>query len=720
MEATSELAVTKRLARFRYWIFACAALLMVLGIAGLQRVTYDPHVLTYFDPRSPELRDFLAVEDRFGRSNEMVFLVISRTGLVLDESGLRAVRMIEERVRSIPTVTAVRSVLDLVESAPDAAPVGTAELSRRLEIIETAAPETVRGFISDDRTVTAVAAFVPRSARGDVDVAALAEQARAAASEVKAQLSGVDVMLTGRIIIDDAFQNEGRNDLTGPAGLSFLITTAILALTLGSLAATAALMAVVMVSTVVTTGVLGWLGIPLNGISSAAPSVLLGLAVATGVHIVLAWQDALRAGNSREAALDDALRWNGWPVTLSVITTIVSFLCLNLMTSPPFQQLGNVVAAGLVFTLALCFTLLPALLLTIPANPARGRVRFENAMGTLGRFVSARRGPLLLLCALTTLAAGFGVSRVTYDDTFSHYFDERYEIRRATDLFEEKLTGTTILSAVIPAPRPGEARDAAFLGRIEQLAGWLRAKDGVARVVTPGRGDAANPGARLVDERADSVRLEIVLKGVSSADTLALASEVEDYATSRFGPEVIVTGIPILSAQLSIDSAQTMLIATAIALAAVSVILVIAVQSLGLGLASIVPNLLPMLIAFGLWGVLVGEVSFAATVVATLTFGVVVDDTVHILMKYRGARRAGMHPQDAVVFSFRTVGVAVAVTTVAIGAGFATFGTSGFLVNQHFGILSALTLGAALIADLLFLPPLLLLVDSARRRQGQR
>ena len=141
----------------------------------------------------------------------------------------------------------------------------------------------------------------------------------------------------------------------------------------------------------------------------------------------------------------------------------------------------------------------------------------------------------------------------------------------------------------------------------------------------------------------------------------------------------------------------------------------IALRRVSLGRVSLVPNQLPLLMAFGIWISFIGEVSFAATVTAALTFGLVVDDTVHILVKYRALRTRGQEPNRAFVSSFRSVGIAVFLTPVDIGTGFAAFALSGFFVNQHFGLLSALTLGAALLVNLLFLPPLLLWVDKLTR-----
>jgi hypothetical protein len=155
---------------------------------------------------------------------------------------------------------------------------------------------------------------------------------------------------------------------------------------------------------------------------------------------------------------------------------------------------------------------------------------------------------------------------------------------------------------------------------------------------------------------------------------------------------------------------------TVAALVLVSLILLGALRSVRLGLISLVPNLAPMLIAYGLWGAFVGEATFAATVVMAMTFGIVVDDTVHVLAKYSRLRREGrMSIAAALPESFRTVGVAVAATTFSIASGFVALALSGFTVNQQLGLLTLLVLFAALFTVLLLLPPLLVLFDRRER-----
>jgi predicted RND superfamily exporter protein len=116
--------------------------------------------------------------------------------------------------------------------------------------------------------------------------------------------------------------------------------------------------------------------------------------------------------------------------------------------------------------------------------------------------------------------------------------------------------------------------------------------------------------------------------------------------------------------------------------------------------------------AFGIWGMLVGQIGLGLSVIVSLTIGIVVDDTIHFLSKYLRARReADMDPTDAVRYAFNTVGTAMWVTTVALVAGFAVLTASGYTVNAQMGLLSAITISLALLLDFFFLPALLLIVD---------
>jgi predicted RND superfamily exporter protein len=156
----------------------------------------------------------------------------------------------------------------------------------------------------------------------------------------------------------------------------------------------------------------------------------------------------------------------------------------------------------------------------------------------------------------------------------------------------------------------------------------------------------------------------------------------------------------------------SMLTGTSIALVLISLILIFALRSVKIGLISLIPNLAPAAMGFGLWGLLYGQVGLGLSIVAGLTLGIVVDDTVHFLSKYLRARREqGMNSQDAVRYAFHTVGVALLVTTIVLVAGFLVLSQSSFKLNSDMGLLTSITIALALLADFLFLPPLLMKLD---------
>ena len=121
----------------------------------------------------------------------------------------------------------------------------------------------------------------------------------------------------------------------------------------------------------------------------------------------------------------------------------------------------------------------------------------------------------------------------------------------------------------------------------------------------------------------------------------------------------------------------------------------------------------------GLWGYAVGEVGVAASVVTAIAFGIVVDDTIHFMTKYVGARNNGLLPSESVQSAFRSVGKALLVTTIVFALGFMVFGASGMSTNQALGVLVGMTVIVALLADFLLLPPLLMMFDGTRETSDQ-
>ncbi|MEM6847760.1 MAG: MMPL family transporter [Pseudomonadota bacterium] len=719
--------VTRRL---RFVIAIALLVATVSGFIAGERLVHDPDVLVYFDKSSPSREAFDALEDRFGRSQEVATLLVApagRTVLEPEAVAVMAQLVVESGARA--EVTAVRSPLDRIGVSAEAilaAPSG--ELADIARQIAAAGPaDGGSPLVSDDGTVAAVAAIIP--AIGDNALVEELAGAHAAIRDDAQAGTAFELIQTGRLVIDAAFLRESRDDLDQFAGLQLGLLLALLFAAFGSLSLTVVVGGLAMASLGLTVGTLSTLQWPVNGISSATPAVLMGLTVASAVHVAGAWQAAIRCGEDKRRAVEVALTTCGKPVALSLGTTMLSFLVLNIAEAPPFRDLGNLVAIGLVGVFGLTFFVLPALLHMAPRSRASHRAPVERMLGSMAAGLAARRRIPVFATIVAAGAALVSIATITVDDTFSHYFDERYEIRRATDLFEQTLSGTTIIDVVVDSGRAGGALSDGVLGATDEAVAWLELRPEVARAdsiaalwrelpndvraaglaVLPAAAETAARAGRplMLDGNAQAARISVVMRGVSSQDTLAFAADTEAALSTMFGLPVAVTGLPVLSAELSVGSAEAMVVGIAVALTAISLIIVVALRSVWVGAVSIIPNLLPVMLAFGQWGVFVGEISFAATVVAALTYGIVVDDTVHILTRFKSLRERGVEVTDAVRETYSTVGVAVVVTTLALALSFLPFAMSGFLVNRHFGALTALTLIAALVVDLLLLPALL-------------
>jgi hypothetical protein len=176
------------------------------------------------------------------------------------------------------------------------------------------------------------------------------------------------------------------------------------------------------------------------------------------------------------------------------------------------------------------------------------------------------------------------------------------------------------------------------------------------------------------------------------------------------------SGLSIIWAHISKRNIESMLGASFGALVLISAILIMALKSFRIGFISLIPNLAPAFMSFGIWGMLVGQVGLGLSVIVSLTIGIVVDDTIHFLSKYqRGRREKKLPPDEAVRFAFNTVGTAMWVTTLALVTGFAILSFSGFNINAQMGLLSAITISLALLLDFFFLPTLLMKIDKRER-----
>ena len=219
-----------------------------------------------------------------------------------------------------------------------------------------------------------------------------------------------------------------------------------------------------------------------------------------------------------------------------------------------------------------------------------------------------------------------------------------------------------------------------------------------------------------IDVSKSFTRLTVTMTDMSSNQVLSLEREWGQWLQTN-APELdaAAASTNLMFAHIGHRNANSLVLGTILALFAISMILVVALRSVKIGLISLVPNLVPAGIAFGIWGLVDGQIGMSVSIVAGMTLGIVVDDTVHFLSKYLRARREkGYNSAEAVRYAFTHVGQALLVTTLVLVAGFMVLVFSTFKMNADMGMLTAITITVALIVDFLLLPPLLMALDSKK------
>ena len=754
--------------RWRWPIIALTLLFVVFMAAGGQYIKISNDSRIFFSEDNPQLIAFEALEATYTEANTVLIAVApkpdTQSTSIFTNDALAAVSELTELGWLLPFSTRVDSltnyshtwadedeliVEDLVPETGDLSIQGLA----RVEDIALNEILLVNRLVAADGGTTAVLVnFVLPDESGEA-VTEISNQVKDIVAAARLAHPELNYYVTGSIITSRAFGDATFDDLATLGPIIIGVILVVMALLLRSITGTIATLLVVLFAAITAMGFAGWTGMILSSGNVGAPTIIMTVAIAHSVHIISTIMLGMRTGLAKREAILESLRVNFFPVFLTTITTAIGFLSMNFSDAPPFHNLGNLVALGVVAAMIFALTFVPALVYILPFRVRPRRTGQAEFFDSLGAFVVRRRTPLLFGMTAIIIGLAAGVPQVELNDNWTKYFDDRYEFRRDTDYIINNLTGVEAFEFSLPAGGEGAINDPEYLARVDEFAEWYRGQPKITHVSAfsdimkrlnmnmhgddpayyriPEEHDLAAqylllyelslPFGRDLNDQIDvaksATRMTVVGSDMSAKEQRASADAANQWLKDNMPAEMVTeaTGLTMIFAYISKRNIEGMLKGTVIAMAIISLILIVALKSIPIGLLSLVPNFVPAVMSFGLWGYLIGNVGVAASVVTAVTFGIVVDDTIHFLSKYLRARRERkLDPQQAVRFAFKSVGHALWTTTAVLAAGFIVLSTSGFEVNWSLGLLTAMTIVIALAADFFFLPPLLMKLDRSK------
>jgi uncharacterized protein len=744
------------------WLMIVATLLTVIGTGyGAQYLGFSTSYRVFFSNENPQLSAFDALQKVYTKEDNVTFVLKPDNGDIFNAKHLAAVRKLTESSWKVPYTTRVDSLSNFQHSFADGDDLTVQDLiGKRIELsadtlasikkIALSEPLLLNKLISPDGKTVGINVSVNLPEKSMNESPEVMAYARNLAQQVRVENPGLHVAVTGVAALNHAFAEASQGDMETLIPLMYVALLGFMIFLLRSFSSTLVTILVIGFSAATALGLAGWAGVLLTPPSATAPTIILTVAVADSIHILITMLHEMRAGSSKRDAIIESLRVNFSPVFLTSVTTMIGFMSLNFSDSPPFHDLGNITAAGVAAAWIYSIVFLPALMAVMPVRVKVSEEPKTTGMRRLAEFVIRRNTPLLWGTTALVVVLGVLVPRIELNDKFVEYFDNSIQFRTDTDFAMENLSGIYQMEFSLPAQEEGGINEPEFLANVDAFKSWFLHQPEVVHVQSitdvmnrlnknmhgddesyfrlPVERDLAAQYLLLfemslpygldlnnqINVQKSAIRLTVTLNNISTRSARKLETRAHTWLEENFSEAASAnaTGPFVMFSYISQRNIEGMLIGTALALFLISGLLMFALRNVKMGLISLVPNLVPAIMAFGLWSMFVGQVGLAASVVTATSLGVIVDATVHFLSKYVRARRQnGQSTEDAIRYAFSTVGKALWVTSLILIAGFGVLSLSSFKINQEMGELMAITLICALIADFLLLPALLLLAD---------
>ena len=588
-------------------------------------------------------------------------------------------------------------------------------------------------------------------------------QLKAAIGVLEAELKGVNpqdrLTVTGSSLFDYSANQVLRQDLRRlfPLGVAFVII--VLLIIYRSPRFVALFMVMVLVPVLATAGLTAAVGLPFSNLAISSLLLVGTLAVADVMHLANSYFLRIGEGEGTEDALRNSIQKNFWAVSATTATTMVGQASLLLSPAEPIRVMAIIDLFGSLLALVFALVALP-FVLQISGRPQPATLQsLSRSTSALSGFCYRNASGVAAVFVVLVLAAAFIVPKARIDDSLQGWFSKETEFHQdLAHLQSLYLGGNTITMAMearqedLLAARRYPAESTELKLHVDLMRGLEAVASGghwstlVNTAEAAGRRMAGDSDSGLRGDSLADPTLMATLKP-ASADTAARAGLMtryepgkSDYSLWLHGPaavssfelvdtaarlestmkksaddrDVRVGGIGLAIAQLSISNLQSMLTGSLLTLAIICASMIAVFRSVRLGTLSMIPNLAPVLIAFGIWVLWRGQVNLAAITVFAVALGIVVDDTIHLGLKYQVLRAEGLDGDTAIRESAREGGVGVLATSLILAGGFAILGQSDFLLTAEKAQLAALVIGTAVLFDLTMMPALLALAERAK------
>lgn len=735
-------------------------MLILASIFGAKNLYFRGDYKVFFEESNPQRMAYEQMQNTFSKNENASIIIAPKSGSVFNQKTLTLIKEMTEDAWQVPMSTRIDSltnfqhtwsendelIVDDLVLEPDNITQAEIEKVRNTALNE---PNLVNRLVSESGQVSVINITV-NLPDGDQteEVIIITQFIKEMTNKYQAAYPEHDFYHTGVVLLNNAFADAAMQDATTLIPLMFVTIIVIMWILLKTFVGTLATLVVIMASILSTMGISGWFDMFISTATINVPTVVMTLAVADCIHVISSMVYGMGQGKTKSQALLDSIHLNKQPIFITSVTTAIGFLTLNFAAVPILADLGNLTALGVMFACIFSLTILPAMIVLLPMGKVEVQKESTGITERFGEWVITHHKKLLPCSVVVSLIAFSFSFNNHLNDVPTAYFDDSTEFRQSINFQEANLSGMTTVDFAIYTDEESGINNPQTLNVVLEFSDWLTQQPEVDHVDT-----IANTYKRLnknmhnddlsfyrlpdnresaaqyllmyefslpygldlnnqLDLNKSATRIMATVKNLGSQELTDLEQRAQKWFAENASQYRITSGsIGLMFAHIGEANMQSMLKGSLVALVLISGLLIFALKSWRMGVISLIPNLLPAGIGFGIWGIYSGEINLGLSIVLSMTIGIIVDDTVHFLSKYRHAKLQGKDTEQSVRYAFASVGRALWITTLVLATGFSVLMLSPFALNSEMGMLTSIIILVALAVDFLFLPPFLMAFD---------
>jgi uncharacterized protein len=745
--------ITSRVRRFSFqsylgfiirrpvWVLIGVAAITALFCWNLPRLSFKTTVYDLIIESLPEARTYKDFRELFG-SDEIIRLVVEGEDILNPVTFTEITRLSEACSR----IAGVRRVISLPEVRKTVDPRSQWTLSKFAAMLT---PVTLfqRNLISEDRRTTIITMVLAYDADKDAVIHAVRELIRQNGQSLRLYQIGIP-------LVSEALAQYSRQDFLRLIPITLAVIAVLLVIFFRSIHCLLLPLVCVCLSMVWTFGTMALAGVAVSMLTIIVPVILIAVGTAYCLHICSEYLNQAKLQTGPREACRVVFSRMTFPITLAVLTTIVGIGSLAINRIAAIKEFAVFASFGIGSLLVVALTFLPAMLALLPL-PRRGD---GVSMGLdqlfkklLTRIITLNLGYqkqcLTILGGIAAISL-VGLFFIRVETNPVSFFRHSSPVSRHFHAIYRQMSGSFPVHVVISGPTEDYFETPANVAELVRLQQFLGTLPGVDKTVSFAdylklvnyATNQFDPQYYQLPEEAYEMRMLInnfksllgndLLDGFMSPDMrqanilllthiassrqfLGTKAAILAHVRKDFDHDLTcqVTGLGMVIAASSHLITIGQVKSLSISLLLIFAIMVALFVSSKVGLIAVIPNLFPILVNFGVMGLLGIPLSVATSLIASVAIGLAVDDTIHYLVRYNTEFKKDLDKDRAMRDTILSVGRPMVFTSLTIGIGFSVLLFSHFRPTAIFGLLMVITTASALAGDLILLPTLMLHVE---------